>query len=167
MPRAKPFSRLDVEQRSKKTEVNPALIDKLVRRVGVSGRAQKEKPRYKVRWTIPAYRARILAGQEERPARQVAALNPGLKLARDGLAWLDSLPMGVLTGSQAGDTKTCLEALVARIENRVAYWQRHVKTHRPAGEGAVGLGLRRALTAIHAANWAGPARATKPTEQLK
>src|SRR5262249_14927540 len=150
-----------------KTEVNPALIDKLVRRVGVADRAQQEQLRYKLRCTIPAYRARILAGQEERPARQVAALNPGLKLARDGLAWLDSLPMGVLTGSQAGDTKTCLEALVARIENRVAYWQRHVKTHRPAGEGAVGLDLRRSLTAIITAHWPDPPDATEQQKRFK
>ena len=44
-----------------------------------------------------------LGDKQESPARIVATLKPGLKPARKLLAWLKSLPVGVLIELQAGD----------------------------------------------------------------
>jgi hypothetical protein len=148
MPRADPFSRADVEQRSKASEIAPALIMKLVLKAAAKKRPKPELIRQLIS-TIRYYRQRVLADEQERPARIVAALKPGLKPARELLAWLNSLPVGVLIELRAG----ALLSTLPRIENRIAYWQRRVAVHRPAGEDARNRELRRSLTDIITAHW--------------
>jgi hypothetical protein len=144
MPLAKAISRSEVEQRSKETLVDPALIEKIAGRVGITDQAAKQKLTY----TIQAYRARVLALQQESPARIVAALKPGLNPARKLLEWLKLLPDGLLIELQAGG----LEEHLHRIINRANYWQRHVEAHRQAGEGDASLDLRLSLLDIVAAH---------------
>jgi len=173
VPRADRFSRSDVEQRPKASEIDPALIKRLILKVLV-GRLGRELIRTRrkliqtIRQLIPQlistirhYRQRVLADEQERPARMVAALKPGLKPARAVLAWLNSLPVGVLMELQAGGMQTSLEALIPRIENRVAYWQRHVAAQRPTGEDARNRELRWSLTDIITAHWPDPPEATE------
>ena len=141
MPRATPFSRLEVQQRSQERLVNPALIEKLVEIAGAASKDTKEKLRCKLSCAVSAFFARRLADKQESPARIVAALKPGVKAVKNLLAWLDSLPVGVLIELQAGG----LEEHLHRIINRANYWQRHVEAHRPTGEGAANLVLRWSL----------------------
>jgi hypothetical protein len=67
-----------------------------------------------------------------------------VKAVKELLAWLESLPVGMLIELQAGGVKEFCE----RVINREAYLQGHVNAHRPASEGAISLDLRRSLTAI-------------------
>jgi hypothetical protein len=163
MPRAKPFSRSDVLQRSKELQLDPVLIEKLVRRANVTDQAERERFRYKLRCTIEAYRARVCADKQESPASIVAALEPGLKAAKDLLEWRNSLPVGVLTELQEGNIQ--IEAVVATIENRVTYWQKHVAAHRPASDAS--LDLRRSLIDIMAAHRPAPPDATNQQKRSK
>jgi len=153
MSRATPFNRLDVERRSNETLVEPALIERLVKAARITDRDERGQFEYKLNCTIQAYRARVLADKQERPAKIVAALEPGLKSAKECLAWFDALPVGVLSAQQAGDIRTSLDAIISTIENRLVYWQQHVAANRPAGEGAASLDLRRSLTDIITAHW--------------
>jgi hypothetical protein len=155
VPRAKRFSRFHVEQRWNELQVDPVLIETLVQKAAVADQAQKERFEYKLNWTIRAYRARVLADKQERPAQIVAALKPGLKPATSLLGWLNLLPQNVRLDLRAGGMESLLrdlasvtEALMSRTKNRVAYWQGHVEAHRPAGEGSASLDLRRSLTEI-------------------
>jgi hypothetical protein len=145
MPRATPFSHLEVQQRSQERLVDPALIEKLVEIAGAASKGTKEKLRYKLNCTVSAFLARRLGDKQESPARIVAALKPGLKPATKLLAWLKSLPVGVLIELQAGG----LEEHLHRIINRADYWQRHVEAHRPTGEDAASLVLRWSLLDIY------------------
>jgi hypothetical protein len=152
MPRATPLSRLEVEQRAKKPLVDPALTEKLVEIAGAASKDTKEKLRHKLNCTVSAFLARRLGDKQESPARILAAFKPGLKPARKLLAWLDTLPVGVLIELQAGGLKKHLRGLeehLHRIINRADYWQRHVKAHRPTGEGAASLDLRQSLKDIY------------------
>jgi hypothetical protein len=119
--------------------------------------AEKKHPERKLKRqlisTIRHYRQRVLADKQERPARIVAALKPGLKPARDLLAWLNSLPVSVLIELRAGGIQTSLEVLIPRIKSRAAYWQRHVAAHRPTGEDARNRELRWSLIDIITAHW--------------
>ena len=145
MSRATPFSRLEVQQRSQECLVNPALIEKLVEIAGAASKDTKEKLRYKLNCTVSAFLARRLGDKQESPARIAAALKPGLKPARKLLAWLKSLPGGVLIELQAGG----LEEHLHRIINWASYWQRHAEAHRPTGEAAASLVLRWSLKDIY------------------
>jgi len=145
MPKAKPFSRSDVKQRAKKPLVDPALTEKLVEIAGAASTDTKEKLRHKLNCTVSAFFARRRGDKQESPARIVAALKPGLKPARKLLAWLDTLPVGVLIELQAGGVKEFCE----RVIDCEAYWRGQVKTHRPAGEGAASLDLRLSLKDIY------------------
>jgi hypothetical protein len=164
--RAKPFSRSDVKQRWAPLQVDPSLIKKLVQKAAVAV-ADKERFEHKLNWTIRAYRARVHADKQERPAQIVAALKPGLKLARDLFAWLRWLPESVRFDLRAGgiedllyDLTNVTEALLSRTKNRENYWQGHVKAHRPAGKGAASLDLRLSLTQIITEHWPDPPNAT-------
>jgi hypothetical protein len=141
-----------VEQRPKATEIDPALITKLILKAPVADKAEEKCLAPKLIWTIRHYRARVLADKQERPARIAAALKPGLKPARDLLRWLNSLPPGLRFELQAGGMEELLEALISKTKHRLAYWQRHVETHRPSGKGAASLDLRRSLIDIIAAH---------------
>jgi hypothetical protein len=148
MPRAKAINRSEVERRPKETLVDPKLIQKLVDLAGAASPESRAELGYKLKSTVSAYRARRLADKQESPARMVAALKPGLKLSKDLLAWLKSLPVGILIELQAG----CLEEYLYRIIDRANYWQQHVKAHRPDGEDAASLDLRRSLKDIFTAH---------------
>jgi hypothetical protein len=152
MPRADRFSRSDVEQRPKASEIDPALITKLVLKAAEKKRPERELIQQLIS-TIRHYRQRGLADKQERAARIVAALKPGLKPARNLSTWLNSLPVGLLIELQAGGIRTSLEALVSRIEHRAAYWQRRVAAHRPTGEDARNRDLRWSLTDIITEHW--------------
>jgi hypothetical protein len=166
MPRAGRFSRSDVEQRPEAVQDDPVLIERLVQEAGIADPAERECCQHELAWTIRHYRERVLADEQERPARIVAALKPGLKPAGSLSAWLNSLPVGVLIELRAGNIQTSLEALIPRIENRVAYWQRRVAAHRPAGEGARNRELRRSLTDIITAHWPDPPDATDRQKRI-
>jgi hypothetical protein len=158
MPRAKAFNRSEVERRSKvigpsprvltSSLVDSTLIEKLVDLAGVGSRDSKAALKHKLAYTIEAYRARVLANQQESPARILAALKPGVKPVRKLLAWLKLLPAGVLIELQAGG----LEEHLQRIIDRANYWRRRAETHRPAGEADAGLALRRSLIDIFTAH---------------
>jgi len=169
MPKAKPVSRSDVERRSKEPQeelqvCELALINKLVRRAGVTDQAETAKFKESLDCTIREYRLRVLvAEKQERPAQIVAALKPGVKAAKELLSWLDSLPVSVLIELQAGGVKEFCE----RVINREAYWQGHVNAHRPAGEGDASLALRRTLTAIITAHRPDPPNATAEQKRFK
>jgi hypothetical protein len=152
MPRAGRFSRSDVEQRPEAVQDDPVLIERLVQKAGIADPAERERCQHELTWTIRHYRERVLADKQERPARIVAALRPGLKPARDLLTWLKSLPFGLRSELQAGGMEKSLEGLVSKTNHRLAYWQRHVEAHRPSGEGAARLDLRQSLIAIIAAH---------------
>jgi hypothetical protein len=162
MPRADRLSRSDVEQRLKASQIDRALIARLVLKapeIKRPGRKLKRPRRKLIRQlisTIKHYRQRVLADEQERPARIVAALKPGLKPARELLEWLNSLPVSVLIELRAGGILSTLP----RIKNRVAYWQRRVAAHRPAGEDARNRELRWSLTDIITAHWPDPPDAT-------
>jgi hypothetical protein len=68
--------------------------------------------------------------------------------------------VGVLIELRAGSIQTSLEALIPRIKNRMAYWQRRVAAHRPTGEDARNHELRSSLTYIITAHWPDPPDAT-------
>jgi len=152
MPRAKALSRLEVEQRAKKPLADPALTEKLVEIAGAASKDTKEKLRHKLDCTVSAFLARRRGDKQESPARILAAFKPGLKPARKLLAWLDTLPVGVLSELRAGGLRKHLRGIeehLHRIINRADYWQRHVKAHRPTGEADAGLDLRRSLKDIY------------------
>jgi hypothetical protein len=148
MPRADRFSRSDVEQRPKALQDDPVLIKRLVQKAPIADPAKKERCQHDLTGTIAHYRARVLADKQERPARKVAALRPGLKPAKDLLAWLKSLPSSLRFELQAGGMEGSLEALITKTNDRLAYWRRHVEAHRLTGEGTASLDLRRSLIDI-------------------
>jgi hypothetical protein len=152
MSRSKAISRWEVEQRRKENEADRELIQKLVDLAGVASRESKAEFKHKLTTTIEAYRARVLADQQERPARIMAALEPVLQSARDLLARLVSLPTGLRIELQAGGVEEQLEAMISKADDRLVYWRQHVAANRPTGEGAASLDLRRSLTDIFAAH---------------
>jgi hypothetical protein len=153
VPRAKPFSRSEAEQRRNAAQVDPALLERLAQKAAVA-EAEKEDFKHELHSAIRHYNERRHADKQERPARIVAALKAGLKPTISLLEWLKSQPDGVLLIEvRAGNIQESLEALIPRIKNRVAYWQRHVEAHRPAGKDAARLDLRQSLTAIIAEQW--------------
>jgi hypothetical protein len=173
VPLAKSFSRSDEQERPKALEVDPGLIKKLVQGaadlIGLALTDELEKWRfeYKLNCTIQAYYARILAGQQERPAQIVAALEPVHKRAESLLRQLNSLPRWVRFDLRAGGIERSLhelgvltEALIYQTKNRVTYWQGRVEAHRPTGERVVSLDLRISLTEIITEHWADPPDAT-------
>src|SRR5262249_49051774 len=155
VPRADKRSRSEVEQRSNAVEVDPALIDTLAQGaaaltgITIDDRAEKVK-RFtdELISTIRHYRQRIIADEQERPARFVAALEAGLNPATSVLAWLDELPVDMLIELRAGDIQTTLKVLISRIKDRVDYWEPKVKAHRPAGKRAARRDLRWSLIDI-------------------
>jgi hypothetical protein len=154
VPRAKPFTRSDVKQRSKSTRVDRNLIDRLTQKASLIVSAN-ESFAYQLRQAIWAYRAKTLANKQEHPAKIVAALKVGLKHSQNLSEWLNSLPSGVRLELRAGgieglldDLAVLLATLTAKIKAQASYWQSHVKTHRPAGEGEASLCLRWSLTEI-------------------
>jgi hypothetical protein len=148
MPRAGRFSRWDVEERPEALQDDPVLIETLVQKAGIADPAERESSQRELTWTIRHYRAIVLADKQERPARIVAALKPGPKLAGDLLAWFKSLPPGLRLELRAGELEGSLEALIPKTNDRLAHWQGQVKAHRPSGEGAASLDLRRSLIDI-------------------
>jgi len=152
MPRAKPFSRLEAERRSRKTLVDPALIEKLVEIAGAASKDTKETLRRKLNHVVAAYFARRVGDSQESPARIAAALKPLIKSAEDLLAGLGVLPIGMLIELRAGGIIKHLHGLkehLPRIPRQAEYWRRHVKAHRPVGEAVAGEDLRRALREIY------------------
>jgi hypothetical protein len=165
MPLAKPFNRSDVGRRSEEPQVcELALIEKLVRRSRVTDKAETAKFKESLDCTIREYRLQVLTEkQQERPAQIVAALKPGVKAAKKLLAWLDSLPVGLLIELQAGGVKEFCTRVIARE----AYWQGHVNAYRPAGKGAASLHLRRSLKDIITAHRPDPPLATEQDKRFK
>jgi hypothetical protein len=151
VPRAKPFSRSHIEQRWDALSVDPALVKKLAEKAGIFSRTQMKQ----LSDAIQAYRARVLANKQERPAQIVAALRPGLRPAARLLEWLNSLPQSVRLDLTAGGIERLLhelavltEALAVETKSRMAYWRGHIETHRLAGEGNASLVLRQSLNGI-------------------
>jgi hypothetical protein len=148
VPRAKRFNRSEVDLRPKKLQVDPVLIETLIQKAVITDQAQRKDFEYELTCAITSYRGRVLADSEERPARIVAALKPGLKPATSVLKWLNSLPQSVRHELRAGGIEGLLEALISRTKNRVAHWQAHVAAHRPVGQGAASSDLLQSLTQI-------------------
>jgi len=156
VPRAKPFNRSHLKKRQVSLEVDPHLIKTLIDKVPlVTDEAIRSNLEYELKPAIRAYRVRMLADSQERPARIVAALKRGLNPATSLLEWLNSLPQSLRQELRAGGVELLLHELAiltqrlkTRVEDRVCYWQGHVETHRPAGEGDASLDLRRSLTEI-------------------
>jgi hypothetical protein len=102
MSRARPFAREHVTQRRSAVGLYPVAvipdqpvqafpvscsaadqltIDKLVKAAGIAAAAQREFA-YKMKTAIAAYRVRLLAHQQERPAAIVATIKPVLEAAQ-------------------------------------------------------------------------------------
>jgi hypothetical protein len=171
MPRAKPFVRSDVDKRPQTLRVDPQLIGKLVKKAALApkvrdssqqvggtphivGRmAPEEQLAHELEYAIKAYRAKVVAFKQERPAKIVATLKKGLKWTKKLSEWLAQLPASVRLELKAGgvegtleDLAILLEALASNTKSRIAHRERHIRAHRPAGEGAASLSLRQSLT---------------------
>lgn len=127
----------------RKAEEDRVLVKKLAAQAGISDPAERAQVKRKLHGAIAAYRARVLGDKQESPARILAALKPGVKLARQLLAWMDTLSAGMLIELQAGGIKEFCE----RVINCEAYWQQHAGAG-PVGAAGASLALRRALSDI-------------------
>jgi hypothetical protein len=170
MPRAKPFVRSDVDKRPQTLRVDPQLIGELVKKAALApkvrdssqhvegtphivGRmAPEEQLAHELEYAIKAYRAKVMAFKQERPAKIVATLKKGLKWTKKLSEWLAQLPASVrlelIAGGVEGtleDLAILLEALASNTKSRIARREKHIRAHRPAGEGAASLSLRRSL----------------------
>jgi hypothetical protein len=154
MPRATYFSRSEVERRGTDALVDCDLLKRLSLKAPIPDQA-REMLKYELRDTVWHYRTLIIARNQERPARNVAALKRGLGSSKRLLESLNSLPPSLRMELRAGgveqfleDLKVLIKELVAGAQSRSAYWQTHVVQHRPSGESDVGTWLRQDLTAI-------------------
>jgi hypothetical protein len=165
MARAKPLSRSEVEQRSPDPAlslVDSALIERLVEIAGAASEDRKEELRHKLNCTVSAFFARRMGDKQESPARILAALKPGVKPARKLLAWLGTLPVGVLIELQAGG----LEEHLRRIINRADYWQRYAAALQPAADAASSI-LQLSLKDIYNEHCLSLRRCKSPEERKR
>jgi hypothetical protein len=147
MPRATAFHRADVKRRKALYELSlePDVIDKIKAILKFEGVAVADVEQLvtKIEQTFRTYNVTMLADYQENPARIVAALKQGLRLAEQMREWLSTLPESVRF-----DLKTPeLETLPLRIKKRLAYWHEHKHAGRIA-HGATALSLRQSLMSI-------------------
>ena len=152
MPRAKPFTRADVKSRDalyKAISLDPAIIEKIkaILKSEALGAANVARLVSEIEQAIRTYRLTELADYQEGPAHIVAALNPGLPVAKQLRIWLDTLPQAVRMSLKVPAVESQLNELIARIDERVEHWQAKVRAG-PIGHRAAGLSLRQSLCAI-------------------
>jgi hypothetical protein len=102
--------------------------------------------------TIWAHRVRVLADQQERPTRQIAALRKPLAAARKLREQLKALPTSFRTDLQAPDVEILIDHLVILLSElvdqgitRSKYLKKHVFKHRQYGGYQTNLSLRQQL----------------------
>jgi hypothetical protein len=146
MPRAQPFTRtdLDARAREKANTLDPDLIEKikLILKSDNATAANVERLASEVAQTIQTYNLTVLADHQESPARIVAALKPGLPLAKGLREWLEMLPQSVRFELKTPEA----EALFGRIKEQLAKWQAKVRAG-PIGRGAA-RNIRQSLSSI-------------------
>ena len=105
--------------------------------------------------TIWAYRARIIADKQERPARVVATLKRGeghnKEVVRMAQVTSPKCPLRIARGRDrrlAQRVSRPPDALGSNAKKRSAYWQGHVVLHRPSGAANASLTLRQSLIDI-------------------
>jgi hypothetical protein len=159
MSRADPFTRSDIEWRHIEAGVYPRLIESLTDKAPIIAKkgfptleAAKQRFAQELCCAIWVYRARVIADKQERPARIVATLKQGEKLAKKLLEWLNSLPPRVRFELRAegiecllNDLAVLLDALGSNATRRSTYWQSHVASHRPSGAANASRDLRQSL----------------------
>lgn len=127
MPRAQPFTRtdLDARAREKANTLDPDLIEKikLILKSDNATAANVERLASEVAQTIQTYNLTVLADHQESPARIVAALKPGLPLAKGLREWLEMLRQSVRFELKTPEA----EALFGRIKEQLAKWQAKVR----------------------------------------
>ena len=162
MSRADPFTHSDIERRRNEARVDPRLVESLTDKaptIAAKGfptlEAAKQRFAQELCCTIWAYRARIIADKQERPARVVATLKRGEGPTKKLLEWLKSLPQSVRFELRAegiegllNELAVLLDALGSNAKKRSAYWQGHVELHRPSGAANASLTLRQSLIDI-------------------
>jgi hypothetical protein len=182
MPRARAFTRADVERRARKIKIGPKGTKKQPRRIVQAGEiapgfterlaafatgkvpeASRQRFQEEITEAIKVYRARRIADQQENPARIIAALKPGKRAARVMLKWLRSLPQSVRLPLRKGATETWLTEWIASIDASLTDLQ---KKRRHRG-GNAGIDLRRNLIAICAEHLPDAHDATDPQRQAK
>jgi hypothetical protein len=143
MPRAKAFTRSDVKARAQVT-LDPDLIRKIEKNLEHAGIKPPKLNRVacEIEQAIRTHKLRICADDQERPARIVAILKPGLRLTKERRQqWLDKLPQSLRLDLGVPGP----EGLTARIKKRLDYWQAKVRPQRPFGKGQARLDLRQTL----------------------
>jgi hypothetical protein len=148
LPRAKPFSRADVESRKvlyKAFSLDPAVIEKIKAILKFEGVAAANVERLvsEIGQAIRTYKATGHANRQESPARIVAALKPGLPLAKGLRVWLSTLPPWLRFDLKIPE----LEELFDRIKKLSDDWQRKARAG-PVGHGYAALSLRDSLRSI-------------------
>jgi hypothetical protein len=174
VPRARAFTRSDVEELVEKLQLESSVIEKITKELRSAGVPEPELQRSapagdmfieaavnapeknrkavptvvsKVEQAIRTYRLRVhlLPKYQERPAALVAVLKPGRMITSQLLKWLESLDHA--TGLTLGvpGIEDQLKELWRRIDVRLDYWKNKVHQHRPAGEADAGLALRQSL----------------------
>ncbi len=148
MSRADAFTQSDITKRALETEVDPAFIERLAISARIPDSA-REQFAYEIKHALRAYHARVLAAQQERPTRIVAALKIGLKPTNELLKWLRALPEWMRLDLQAVGIEGLLGELTLNIKRQTDYWKAHVAKNRPAGQVEIRRGLQQCLCAIH------------------
>jgi len=149
MPRADGLTRSDIDRR----QVDVTFIEKLP---GIrTEQLRIEQLLVEIEDALKRYKLSELVQKQERPARMVAALKPGLKPAKALLRWLQSLPPSLRLELRAGGIEERLDELTiivgelaARTDERCRYYQGHVRTNRPFGVADIQLWLREDLMQI-------------------
>jgi hypothetical protein len=178
MPRPKPFTKADIEQRQQLSDLTvsahsenhahartiTAFIEKMACRASMLDE-QKEKFANEIRTSIQTYQLRCLQHKQELPARQAAALErvaATAERARRRLTpsaldhlqkELDVLPQPLRMELHVEDRPhhavvPWLDGLIDAVEKRLPYWRCHVLQHRPSGESGIGSALRQSLLDI-------------------
>jgi hypothetical protein len=148
VPRAKPFTRADVKSREALYEaisLDPAVIEKIKAILKFEGVAAANGERLvsEIEQAIRTYKLTARADYQESPAHIVAALKPGLPLAKRLREWLNTLPQWLRFDLKFPE----LEELLVRIKAQSDYWQAKVRAG-PIGHGPAALSLRQSLCII-------------------
>jgi hypothetical protein len=175
MPRPKPFTQADIEQRqqlyhallAEKPSFNAAherTIAAFIEKTSVLD-DRKNKFTNEIRTSIHTYWLRRLQHKQELPARQAATLErvarsaertsrrPTTSAVDDLQKQLDALPLALRMELHVEDrphhaVASWLDRLIDAVNKRLVYWRRHGQQHRPAGERGIGLALRQSLLDI-------------------
>jgi hypothetical protein len=132
MPEQQPSDRLNPDEAKKIETIFKSL------RIG-------EPMAREIEQAIITYRLRILADNQERPAKIVATL----KLLQTPLQVLEKRLCAVPEGLRLQlRTDGPLKELTANVAAQMKYWQGKVHAHRLSGEGCIGLDLRKSLDSM-------------------